>query len=74
MPNKVDLAIGNNIDELKPHEVVVDEEELLSMKTNIVEELSVVKHTEMSERETLLKIRHTHKYKNILNIGNKALE
>ena len=58
----------------EPHEVVVDEEELLAMKMDIVEELSIVKHTEMNERDTLLKIRHPHKYNTILKIGNKALE
>ena len=74
LPNNVDLADENNVDELDPHEVVVDEEELLAMKTDIIEELSVIKHTEMNQRETLLKIRHPYKYKTMLEIGNKALE
>ena len=74
MPNNVDVAVEKNSDDLEPHEVVVDEEELLAMNTEIVEELSIVKPTEMNERETLLKIRYPHKYKTILNIGNKALE
>ena len=74
MPNNVDLAVENNVNDIEPHEVVVDEEELLAMKMDIVEELSIVKHTEMNERDTLLKIRHPHKYNTILKIGNKALE
>ena len=36
--------------------------------------ISVVEHTEMYEREPLLKIRHVHKCKNILKHGNAALE
>ena len=55
MPNNVDLAVEKNFEDLEPHEVVVDEEELLAMKTDIVEEPSIVKHTEMNERGDTIK-------------------
>ena len=50
-----------------------DREEINSMKTDILEELSIVMHTDISEREPLLKIRQIHKSKKIFNLGNIAL-
>ena len=56
-----------------PPEYQVNQDELLTMKTDILEGLSIVKQTEMIDREPLMKIRHSHKFKNIFALGNKAL-
>lgn len=50
-----------------------DREEMNSMKTDILEELSIVMHTDITEREPLLKIRQIHKFKKLFNLGNIAL-
>ena len=50
-----------------------DREEIYYMKRDILEELSIVMHTDIAEREPLLKIRQIHKFKKLFNIGNIAL-
>ncbi|XP_042883074.1 uncharacterized protein LOC122260048 [Penaeus japonicus] len=50
-----------------------DQEEISSMKTDILEELSIVMHTDIAEREPFLKIRQIHKFKKLFNLGNVAL-
>ena len=49
-------------------------QELMEMRTDILEELSIVQHTIINDREPLLKIRHTHKYRNLIVVGNAALK
>ena len=51
----------------------INEEELLDMKNVIADEMSIVKHTPMIDREPLLKLRHTHKCKKIFEIANTAV-
>ena len=48
-------------------------EEIYYMKRDILEELSIVMHTDIAEREPLLKIRQIHKFKKLFNLGNIAL-
>ena len=48
-------------------------EEIYYMKRDILEELSIVMHTDIAEREPLLKIRQIHKFKKHFNLGNIAL-
>ena len=58
-------------------EIVVEPvitEEVLAMKTDILEELSKVQHTNMAEREPLLKIRSKYKFKGSFDLANTALE
>ena len=49
-------------------------EEALAMKTDILEELSKVQHTNIAERAPLLKIRSKRKFKSAFDLANTALE
>ena len=44
------------------------------MKTDILEELSKVRYTNLADREPLLKIRSKHNFKSAFNVANLALE
>ena len=44
------------------------------MKTDILEEYSTVQHTELRDRQVLLKIRNSRKYRAIFDVSNKALQ
>ena len=48
--------------------------EVLAMKTDILEELSKVQHTNIAEREPLLKIRSKRKFESAFDLANTALE
>ena len=43
------------------------------MKIDILEEYSTVQHTELRDRQVLLKIRNSRKYRAIFDVANKAL-
>jgi len=48
--------------------------EILSMKIDILEEYSTVQHTELRDRQVLLKIRNSRKYRPMFDVANKALQ
>ena len=48
--------------------------EIVSMKIDIFEEHSTVLHTELRDRQVLLKIKNSRKYRAILDVANKALQ
>ena len=63
----------NDIEEETVVETVITEKDL-AMKTDILEKLSKVQHTNLAEREPLLKIRSKRKCKSAFDIANTALE
>ena len=64
---------GEDVEDAEEREMELNVEELIEMTTYILEELSIV-HTIINHREPLLKIRHNHKYRNLIVVGNKALK
>ena len=50
------------------------EDEVTEMRSNILKEVSIVQHTNSNDRESLLKVRHTNKYRTIIDVGNEALK
>ena len=48
--------------------------EILSMKIDILEEYSRVQHTDVRDRQVMLKIRNSRKYRAIFDVANKALQ
>ena len=48
--------------------------EISSMKMDILEEFSKVQHTELRDRQVLLKIRSSCKYRAMFDVANKALQ
>lgn len=73
LDNENDRQIRDGNVEGIPHGDDFDPEELSSMKADILEVLSIVIHTGIGDREPLLKIRQTHKYRNLFILGNEAL-
>ena len=53
---------------------LLSENEKMQLKIEIREEFSITKHTDIYDRDRLMKIRHAHKFKKILNTGNSILE
>ena len=52
----------------------LNQNEVAEMRTDILEELSIVQHTSINDRDILLKVRHTKKYRTIIDVGNEALK
>ena len=48
--------------------------EILCMKIDSLKEYSAVQHTELRDRQVLLKIRKSRKYRAIFDVSNKALQ
>ena len=65
---------GEDVEGAEEREMELNVEELIEMRTDILEELSIVQHTIINDREPLLKIRHTHKYRSLIVVGSVALK
>ena len=59
---------------IKDQEQELNQNEVADVRTDILEELSIVQHTSVNDRESLLKVHHTNKYRTIIDIGNEALK
>ena len=68
--NEPEQGMENN----EEQEQELNQDEVAEMRTDILEELSIVQHTSINDRESLLKVRHTSKYRNIIDVGNEALK
>ena len=67
--NEPEQGMENN----EEQEQELNQDEVALMRTDILEELSIVQHTSINDRESLLKARHTNKYRTIIDVGNEAL-
>ena len=52
----------------------LNQNEMAEMRIDILEELSIVQHTSINDRGSLLKVRRTSKYRTIIDVGNEALK
>eukprot|EP00795_Rhopilema_esculentum_P006964 gene6964-12586_t len=74
VPNAVENAPEHGLENDEEQKGKLNQEEVVKMRTDILEELSLIQHAIINERESLLKIRHTNKYRNIIEVGNEALK
>ena len=68
--NEPKQSMENN----EEQEQELSKDEVAEMRTDILEELSIVQHTSSSDRESLLKVHRTSKYRTIIDVGNEALK
>ena len=68
--NEPEQGMENDEDQ----EQELNQNEVAEMRTDILEELSIVQHTSINDRESLLKVHHTNKYRTIIDISNEALK
>ena len=59
---------------IEDQEQELNQNEVAEMRTDILEEFSIVEDTSVNDRESLLKVHHTNKYRTIIDIGNEALK
>ena len=74
MPDAVKNPPEHGVENDEEQKGELNQEEVVEMRTDILEELSLIQHAIINEREPLLKIRHTNKYRNIIEDGNEALK
>ncbi|XP_065067405.1 uncharacterized protein LOC135692976 [Rhopilema esculentum] len=74
VPNAVENAPEHGLENDEEQKGKLNQDKVVKMRTDILEELSLIQHAIINEREPLLKIRHTNKYRNIIEVGNEALK
>ena len=74
VPDFEEDALGQCMENDEEREPEFNHEEVFEMITDVLEELSIVQHTDINDRESLLKIRHINKYKNVIDVGNEVLK
>ena len=68
--NEPEQGMKNN----EEQEQELNQDEVAEMRSDILEELSIVQHTSINDRESLLKVRRISKYRTIIDVGNEALK